>query len=774
MSTQSTGWSRIDPRALPLGVKITIGVIVGLAASAVVIDAIVSRVVVDAQSDVALNDLQDFSRTQALRVVDVLGQEVVALSRLGSATIIQGGLVDHLAADVEERRPDFLDLFDPDAELTRQAVTFHQTHPEFDTVIVLDRNGHILAADPAPADLNRVSQPIWVWFTGALANGSGMTYLSSPQDDQLTGMTGVHIAVPVYSQEDPSTVIGVVYGIWNMSNVAELIQTGGGRQGVILEPDGTVLISATEEQGQAFPSGLTSIMQRSPSGSFIYTRASGERLLYSFVHLSDLSLSDAATTGLGWIVVTRQPVSSLESSIALVLTRVRLGLLLGGALVTLVVLALTRLLFHPLIRLTHAAREIGTGRLEIAIPQFPLDEIGRLASTLKQVVTQLLSRVQQLRAAVQVSRAVALTLDADQMVADVARVLGAQFDYPDVRIYLMDATGRRIRLHAGSGEESERLLRIGHRLPLDESNLVGRAMLLGESQLGGGKQALREAGLITENSELAVPLRAGGETLGGIHVIAGRLREINPDDIDLLRLIADQLSASIQNARLFEQSRSQVAEIEALNRRLTHGAWEEYMGEGGAIRHTLDPDNRWPERRLAVSAAQIKAEISEDNGRSVLSAPLILRGEVVGSLAVTRPGGERWTQDEILLMESIASRMAMIAEGIRLVDESTLRAEREHRVNEISANLLQQATSVESVLRSALNELGGALGSDRVALRIGSAPVRDAGHQIAAGAGEPEGQGGNGAEVEAGKTGTAGGPQNTDGGNEPGGVSDGG
>src|SRR5574341_2674872 len=159
MSTQSTGWSRIDPRALPLGVKITIGVIVGLAASAVVIDAIVSRVVVDAQSDVALNDLQDFSRTQALRVVDVLGQEVVALSRLGSATIIQGGLVDHLAADVEERRPDFLDLFDPDAELTRQAVTFHQTHPEFDTVIVLDRNGHILAADPAPADLNRVSQP---------------------------------------------------------------------------------------------------------------------------------------------------------------------------------------------------------------------------------------------------------------------------------------------------------------------------------------------------------------------------------------------------------------------------------------------------------------------------------------------------------------------------------------------------------------------------------------------------------------------------------------
>jgi len=342
---------------------------------------------------------------------------------------------------------------------------------------------------------------------------------------------------------------------------------------------------------------------------------------------------------------------------------------------------------------------------------------------------------------VQISRVTVVGHTTDQMLGDVARAVGQQFNYPDVRIFLIDASGQRVRLDAAFGAESERLLKMGYRIALDEESLVGRAMLLNEPLLGGGKEALRHAGLITEHSELAVPLTTSGTMLGAIHILAGRLRELDQEDVEVMTLVADQLSTAIQNARLLEQGRAQVSEIEALNRRLTRQAWEEYVGESGSLRHTLDPDQHWPEALSEVrQRTEIKAETYTDvDGRSVLAAPLILRGEAMGTLAITRPAGEKWGRDEVLLLESIASRMAMIAEGIRLVEESSRRAEREQRVNEISASMLQRATSVETVLRSALSELGGALGSDRISLRIGSVPARSD-HQIGAGAPADESQ----------------------------------
>jgi GAF domain-containing protein len=238
---------------------------------------------------------------------------------------------------------------------------------------------------------------------------------------------------------------------------------------------------------------------------------------------------------------------------------------------------------------------------------------------------------------------------------------------------------------------------------------------------------------------LAIPLLMAGQAQGAILVAARGAGQFEDEDIDILRLIADQAAASIQNARLFEQSSANLAEIEALNRRLTRQAWEEFVGTGGAIRHTLDPDENYPDALAVIGARdEVRAETYDDeHGRSVLAVPLVLRGQAVGTIAVTRPAGEHWSRDEEALLESIAARMAVIAEGIRLVDESSRRAVREQRVNEVSATLLQRATDVESVLRTALNELGGALGSDRISLRIGPAPV-DGERKSGSAAGDPD------------------------------------
>jgi GAF domain-containing protein/HAMP domain-containing protein len=472
---------------------------------------------------------------------------------------------------------------------------------------------------------------------------------------------------------------------------------------------------------------------------------------YSRLDPRALPISIKITLGLGfallvsWLVIDllfQQVVwaSDLDPAIGeFLMSRLRLIVGVSAIIVTMLILLFGFVSFRPLNQLTRMAIMIGQGDLTAQIPRFPPDEIGRLANALGHVVGQLTGRLEQLRAVVQVSHATGLTLDTDKMLTETAQSVNKHFNFTEVRIFLVEAAGRRARLHAAAGGESERLLQSGLHVAVDETSVVGRSILLGEPVVVGGKGMSRETSSIPGHSEMALPFQSGGETIGAIHLIAGHSRELEREDIDVLRLITDQLGTAIQNARLFEQSATNLAEIESLNRRLTRQAWEDFMGEGGTLRHTLDPNGQWPQTLVeARRSSEIKAEVYTDaDGRLVLAAPLVLRGEAVGTLAVTRPAGETWTRDEALLLESIASRMGIIAESIRLVEESAQHAEREQRVNEVSANLLQRASSVDTVLRSALNELGEALGSDRVSLRLGGLPARD-GRQIGAGFSEEQ------------------------------------
>jgi GAF domain-containing protein/HAMP domain-containing protein len=717
--------SRFDPRAFPIAVKIVLGLSVALAISTLVTSQFVRQVVLDTRTEEALADLQTFSRSEAVRATDLLEQEITALRSLGDSSRVQEHLM--AAQEISDSR-EYGGTWLPDMTLYLQLSEFEFTHQEFDGAALLDSNGYVLAVVPLPSDVQALNTPrSWAWFTGAYNGGAGATYLNNPEDDHLTDLEGIHIAIPVYDVSTRREIIGVLYGIWNLDNAIDVVQIGGTRQGFVLEPDGTVLISPHDEPVEAFPSELIQQIQQSGknTGTLAFTYSDGQKWLFAYTKLADLELDNQSIATLNWIVLARQPFSAVEVAANRLVSRLQLALGISAALVMLVALFLSRSVLVPLGRLTDAATQIEAGDLSIPIPQAPADEIGQLASVLGSLVEQLLHRVRQLRAAVQVSRTAALTLDINQMLDSVAIALTKQFDYPEIRIYLADPGGRRLRLHAASGGESERLLRVGHRVAADETTLVGRAALMGEIQGSSGPEAPK-GGPAAERSELAIPLQVGEQMLGVLYVFAGRNRTFSEEDADILRLLADQIGGSIENVRLFEQSAANLAEIEALNRQLTRQAWEEHLGEGEGLRHTLDPDRRWPGQLEAVRqrGSSTRAETYTDaDGRSVLAAPLVLRGEAVGTLAVTRPAGELWTRDEVALLEAVANRMVTIAEGIRLVEESTQRARREQRVNEISANLLQRAASVDEILQTALDQLGGALGSRHLSLRIGPPPV---------------------------------------------------
>lgn len=728
MTTQLKQPTRVDLRALPIAVKLALTLALVLVLSGFFTAWLVGRSLREVQTQVVMSDLQSLSRAQAFRVVDALTQEITALSRLGNNVNLRVILALR-PVDVTPY-PSTADL-GSDETLDVLVSGFRATHGEFLSVAVVDVSGRLLAVDPLPPALDQVAGENWAWFYGAYNHGLGATYVSGPIDDGLTGLQGIHIAVPVYSGTGDNRLLGVLYGVWDAGALLGE-QAIGQRESLLVSLDGLTLAAPDSPIGASLPADLVAEISTAPSGSLLYTGSDGRRWLYGYVSLADLGLAEGPASGLNWVVITREPFSAVEANVTALLGALGLATVASGAMIVLLTLLFTRVLLSPLRRLTQAAARLQAGELTTPIPELPLDEVGRLADVLRGLVGRLLYRVGQLRAAVQVSRVTAQTLDIGQLLDSTAQALAEQFGYPVIHIYLLDASGQNVRLHAVAGERGEHWLRVGHRMAVDETTPVGRAILLGEAQFSSDQALPIWPGAPVKAAQLALPLRAGGRPLGALHLIARPMTVFDQEDIDLLLLIADQLGAAIENARLFEQSAANLAEIEALNRRLTRQAWEEFLeSRGEALRHTLDPDQRWPQTPEEVRRrSEVKAVIYTDaDGRSVLAAPLVLRGETVGTLAVTRPAGEGWSRDEVSLLEAVAARMAMVAESIRLIEETSRRAEIEQRVNEVSAQLLQRAASVDSVLQNALSQLSGALGSDHVSLRIGPPPV-EGDHQI--------------------------------------------
>ncbi|MBN1427965.1 MAG: GAF domain-containing protein [Anaerolineae bacterium] len=721
---ESTLASRLHPRGYPIAFKLVLGLALGLLIGGLIINFVVQQALRNAQIDLALGDLQDVNHSQALYVIKALQHDILVLEQLGADARIERVVGRRQDVDSEAATGPVL-VSSP--TLDPVITGFMEDHKEFEAIVVLDSSGHVLSMGigglPEGFDSREMPAMLWDWYTYAWNNGRGATYVAGHVDDPFTEKTGVHIAVPIYSSEASRVAIGVIYAVWNVQPPVTTDRT----QMLIIEQNGTVVSAQSGMDGVDIPVELTGNL---PSGAFL----SKDNWLYSHISMADIESGDPTLSNLPWIFAIRQSADTSLSGVTRVAEVLRWMTVIGAILVAVLMFFFARSLMLPLGRLVDVVEEIRQGELSTPFPQFPPDEIGRLSQILSDAIAGLLNRIEQLRAALQVSHTTMITLEIDKMLEEVVLSLSRYFHYQDVRIFLVDSSGKRARLQAAAGEESERLLQTGFRVEIDDATLVGRSILLNEALISAGKEEIREPGPNAKYSEMTLPIQIGGEAAGSVHLISNRMRDFSREDMNVLRLITDQLSAAIQNARLFEQSAANLAEIEALNRRLTRQAWEEFMGEGGALRRTLDPEEHWPQvLEEARQSRDIKADVYTDaDGRSVLAAPLVSRGETVGTLAVTRPSGEIWTRDEVLLLESIAARMGIIAEGIRLVEESTQRVEREQRVNEVSANLLQRASSVDTVLRSALNELSAALGSDRVSLRIGGLPARD-GRQISSG-----------------------------------------
>jgi GAF domain-containing protein/HAMP domain-containing protein len=573
----------------------------------------------------------------------------------------------------------------------------------------------------------------------------GSVYVG-PVDYEKYGVPFVDIAAPIIDEEGyfAATLVAEVDlgSLWD-----EIRETPVGETGYIYVTDSRGYYLAYPKMQLVGPddtlrdqSGYTP--KEIAEASFVrpYTSLEGKTVASTAIPL------DAAP----WYVVVEQPVGEAWRVFLLLSVTLLALLLIVGLLVYSIIGFTRRRITIPLLTLRDAVDVLRQGNLGHRIDIQTRDEFGELASTFNTMANQLqemvgtleqrvAERTRGLQAAAEVSRATTSVLDPEQLLRQVVDLVRDRFNLYYAGLFLIEeepGTDRTFAvLRAGTGEAGRRMVAQRHSLEVGGDSMIGQCVVRAEARIAldvGEEAAHFDNPLLPETrSEMALPLRSRDRVIGAMTVQSVREAAFDEADIAVMQTVADQVAVAIDNARLFADTETALAELETTHRRYLGRAWEEYAAprEISGYEQTdggIEPIGKemLAETQQAVMERRpvtMGGDGGEQAGESpTLVVPISLRGQPIGALGFRNPEGRRqWNDDDVALADAVAEQLALAVDNLRLLDETQRRAAREQLTTGVTARM-RETLDIETVLQTAIREIGDALHLAKVQVRMGS------------------------------------------------------
>lgn len=664
-----------------------------------------------------------------------------------------------------------------------------ENNPQITAIYYTDKRGiityypNIHLGESLPHNYDATAQPTFRVAT-PLFNKNRAARWSFPRQDPAGRGLVVSVSAPVYFKDE---FLGVVTADFHLAKIAEqinsikvgatgyafLVDSGG--HIITMPPQGYELLglqpetlAMNEEPKQTIFNGnlsfeLQQIANRMTAGGngLTTTDINGVKHFIAYAPLANRSFS------LGLIVPVDELIQPVAATRNLIISLVR-DTLRSAAVILIILLAvaaavsmaLGQLLAAPILRLTQTANQILEGNLAAQADIRSKDEIGTLAQafnamtarlrgmlaglekSVEERTAQLLEaninierRAKQFQSIARVARTISSNLELESLLKQITLTISREFDFYHVGVFLLDSAGEYAILSAANSPGGQRMLARGHRLKVGETGLVGYAAGSGKARIaldtGADAAFFNNPDLPETHSEIALPLRAGETVIGVLDVQSTQPNAFTEEDIVILTALADQVSIAIQNARQNEETRQALAEAQALSKQFVRSGWSQFTKQQKllGVRHTgaktslLHARNSKEAQEMLQLVKQTKAGL----GGAVLSLPIKLRGEVIGSVDMRAPGNRQWDQDELDIINAILERAAIAMENARLLAESQKRAAKERTIGEISARITAQS-DVEEVLKTAALELKRILPETEVVVQLqGEAAERRAG-----------------------------------------------
>jgi GAF domain-containing protein len=363
-------------------------------------------------------------------------------------------------------------------------------------------------------------------------------------------------------------------------------------------------------------------------------------------------------------------------------------------------------------------KELELSNINLNTAQIDLEqrtvELSQRGSELQAANKQIQRRATQFEVLAQVTQAITSVSNLQELLPRIAAVISEKFDFYHVGVFLLDGSEEYAVLSATNSEGGRQMLQRKHRLRVGEQGIVGNVTASGKPRIamdvGVDAVFFDNPELPDTHSEMALPLKSSGRVVGALDVQSTEIGAFGDEDIQMLTLLADQVSLAIENARLFEETRNALAEAEAVSRQFTREVWGRLANEQNLLGYRYNLIGTSPLEKPIELADSGKGKQKES---SQITVPIELRGEIIGTLIVQTPSAEILNRDQVDLIKAVAERVALSAENARLFEETTHRAERERLVSDITGKI-RSVQDPQKMIQTAMEELRNALGASRV------------------------------------------------------------
>lgn len=368
---------------------------------------------------------------------------------------------------------------------------------------------------------------------------------------------------------------------------------------------------------------------------------------------------------------------------------------------------------------------------------------GQLALALQESQTYDAERRQaeRVNAMADASRAVVSILNIDDLLDEVVDLVTDYFGYDRVHLFLR--SGDRVVFRSGSGVHSGKWAIDHLSYHIDDNGFVPCVARNGQPLVSGevftDVHYVPGPGVEDSRSEMTVPIRIGQRVLGVFDIQSTQPDAFHAEDVTLVQALADTVAVGLRNASLFaaETRRRMLAEtlrevslvitssldlesvldgiLQGLERVVGYQAALIALIENGADYYTVSAvraggntadvlgktiprnDDMSPDLfDLLHKMVPEGTEVATD-AHNHLAVPLEVAGEKIGHLAIDRIGPERFSSEEVEIINTFAGQAA-----IAIANAQLYMAQREEAW--VSTALLQvaeatgRATNLDEVL----------------------------------------------------------------------------
>ncbi len=363
-------------------------------------------------------------------------------------------------------------------------------------------------------------------------------------------------------------------------------------------------------------------------------------------------------------------------------------------------------------------------------------------------------RARRMELLASIGRKATAILELDELLQQAVSLITQAFDYYNVSILLVE--GEELVLRA-SAQESFRKYDNQLRLRIDGKGLTAWVAVHGEPllvpEVGKDPRYFKHDPEVRTRSELAVPLKVKERVIGVLDVQSVEPAAFVPLDLYTLQTVADQLAITVENVRLYAETRQRAERLALVNRvaaaagatlRLDDLMATVYREVSAVFRADAffialyDPAAEELDFRLQMDEGILEPRVRQPLGKGLsalvirqrkpllirefqqerarlpipdlwgtmklpsswLGVPMQIGERVIGLLSVQAYRPRAYGEEEQMLLATLADQVAVAVENARLFETAQSDLEERRQAEEKFRNLAEQSPNMIFIHRS--------------------------------------------------------------------------